>query len=616
MGKRIFVLALALGLIGSSGVLYSATVDDFDLKILPDDNEVVEPGGLVDLEVELTTRIDETQGWSLGVLLDPVSPATAEITALKFGDVIQTLKEGDPAEFQALNYYAATDLATPVAACEPACTGISAGAFNMGVTIQILQQITMPAKPDGIIIAEFTVDAGGSQGDVVNVPFSDDVGDPKIATVIVHGGLSFAPTVQEDAVINLVEPPPCPAEITDVTVDAGYFDATFTFDTGVEASATVTADGVTETSDPATSHTVTLTGLTDNTTYNYTIEARDENESCDAAPVTGTFTTKEAECVPASTNTIDISGGAGNTGDIIEAVVTLNFDALESSVGREIQGWSYGLCIEDPQRIKIIDPEPDSDTARAAALIEGTDSATVKEGGPPEFNVISIYDEGATQGITHAVTIQMMTQIILPERNGYTDMKFDVEILMNEDDNMEGDKTWIAPCNKVLGSPEVENLAVVLGLGDPFNEFEGTLPEKADPAVGCCTGADGACNTPGEFEFIPIVEVPVLAGSLNGDGKVDLADGVYILNWLFREGPPPPCLLAADFNGDGKIDSSDAIASIFYVLQPTENDLGQLTGSYGSFLPAAGPALGEGCIMVLPEEGGLGCEVPNDVCAP
>jgi hypothetical protein len=53
-------------------------------------------------------------------------------------------------------------------------------------------------------------------------------------------------------------------------------------------------------------------------------------------------------------------------------------------------------------------------------------------------------------------------------------------------------------------------------------------------------------------------------GDSNADGnQLDLGDGVYILQYLFRSGPEPLCLDAADVNDQGGVNMSDAV----YVLQ-------------------------------------------------
>jgi Ca2+-binding RTX toxin-like protein len=49
------------------------------------------------------------------------------------------------------------------------------------------------------------------------------------------------------------------------------------------------------------------------------------------------------------------------------------------------------------------------------------------------------------------------------------------------------------------------------------------------------------------------------AGDANGDGIVDLSDGVYLLEFLFSGGDGPDCRRAVELNGDGSIGLSDAV---------------------------------------------------------
>jgi len=62
-------------------------------------------------------------------------------------------------------------------------------------------------------------------------------------------------------------------------------------------------------------------------------------------------------------------------------------------------------------------------------------------------------------------------------------------------------------------------------------------------------------------------------GDGNGDYKVNIADPIFVLNYLFRGGPAPRCSNAADFNANGLIDVTDAILLIhFLVLDGTPPD--------------------------------------------
>jgi hypothetical protein len=68
-------------------------------------------------------------------------------------------------------------------------------------------------------------------------------------------------------------------------------------------------------------------------------------------------------------------------------------------------------------------------------------------------------------------------------------------------------------------------------------------------------------GTPGATE-------PVFVRSnVNGDGRVDLTDVIFILSYLFRGGPPPLCLDSADTNDDGKLGITDGIYLLQHLFQ-------------------------------------------------
>ena len=68
-----------------------------------------------------------------------------------------------------------------------------------------------------------------------------------------------------------------------------------------------------------------------------------------------------------------------------------------------------------------------------------------------------------------------------------------------------------------------------------------------------------AAFQPGVIELVPVYDFPFVRGDCNGDETDDIADGVFLLNYLFQAGPTPGCQAACDANGDGMTDSSDAI---------------------------------------------------------
>jgi hypothetical protein len=59
-----------------------------------------------------------------------------------------------------------------------------------------------------------------------------------------------------------------------------------------------------------------------------------------------------------------------------------------------------------------------------------------------------------------------------------------------------------------------------------------------------------------------------ISGDVTGDRSVDIADLIYIVNYMFQAGPPPPIMRQADVNASGgPIDISDLIYMVEYMFQ-------------------------------------------------
>lgn len=70
-----------------------------------------------------------------------------------------------------------------------------------------------------------------------------------------------------------------------------------------------------------------------------------------------------------------------------------------------------------------------------------------------------------------------------------------------------------------------------------------------------------------EDGIIEIVDLPgFIRGNPNGDSAVNVADAIFIIQYLFTMGPAPGCADAADVNDDSGIDISDAIYIIGYLF--------------------------------------------------
>jgi hypothetical protein len=70
--------------------------------------------------------------------------------------------------------------------------------------------------------------------------------------------------------------------------------------------------------------------------------------------------------------------------------------------------------------------------------------------------------------------------------------------------------------------------------------------------------------------FLPFqgsLEVGTKAGDLTGDGEVDLGDAIFLLNYLYRNGPAPDPLSLGDLNNDGDVEMGDIIYLINYLYR-------------------------------------------------
>ena len=57
-------------------------------------------------------------------------------------------------------------------------------------------------------------------------------------------------------------------------------------------------------------------------------------------------------------------------------------------------------------------------------------------------------------------------------------------------------------------------------------------------------------------------------GDANSDGTLNIADAIFMLNFLYQNGPAPECMDAADLNDDGQVDLADPI-HLLIVQNPT-----------------------------------------------
>ncbi len=185
---------------------------------------------------------------------------------------------------------------------------------------------------------------------------------------------------------------------------------------------------------------------------------------------------------------------------------------LDTSGGTVIQGWSFGIC-HDEAALTLVD-----------ATTDGTMTATINGGSPAGFLNIGMPGGGYTLG----VVIDLFGQNNLPPSSGNLICIATYDNLMPAD----GATSDMCPCN-TLGTPPVSTVVVVGG-------------SSVEPTTTC-----GTATTVGIPEY--------RRGDANQDGSLNIADGIWILNAIFQDGPSFDCLGASDANSDSSQDASDAV---------------------------------------------------------
>ncbi len=84
-----------------------------------------------------------------------------------------------------------------------------------------------------------------------------------------------------------------------------------------------------------------------------------------------------------------------------------------------------------------------------------------------------------------------------------------------------------------------------------------------------------------DFDYVPVansgqvVMANVIRGDANHDGAINVGDAVYIINYVFRDGPGPITIQSGDANTDFIVDVGDSVYLINYIFKngPPPNDI-------------------------------------------
>ena len=113
------------------------------------------------------------------------------------------------------------------------------------------------------------------------------------------------------------------------------------------------------------------------------------------------------------------------------------------------------------------------------------------------------------------------------------------------------------------------------GVPDNLNNVENVFIENPEPGqwtievIAENIAMDGHTETPEidqDFALVATTGTPYIRGDCNGDGAIDVADVMQLINYLFIDGSPPDPLWVGDCNCDEVVDTADVIYLINYLF--------------------------------------------------
>jgi hypothetical protein len=266
-----------------------------------------------------------------------------------------------------------------------------------------------------------------------------------------------------------------------------------------------------------------------------------------------------------SDKAVSVSVAQGQTGE-----ATVHAAIVSNGIDGGVQGWSLSARVTGGNI--------------TAADLNGTVGADAADGGirMVGFEKTEVVDPDRNGGGTGAVSAVVLS-FTMPITLDGTGTAGILNISVASSDPVEDDSQVV----------RIEWEDGLVGAGQPVANVATVAGATAD----FCT-----CQKL-NIEFIE-VEDPrnsFIRGDVNSDGKMDIADPINVVNYLFRQGPAPACADSADANDDANIDVTDVMLMINHQFR-------------AGAAPAA-PFPGCGKDGDLEDADGLGCDNDTQGCS-
>ncbi len=196
---------------------------------------------------------------------------------------------------------------------------------------------------------------------------------------------------------------------------------------------------------------------------------------------------------------------------------------------------------------------------------------------PGEWEISASVDDDPDCPDASASAVCSTTITVLPPCPTEGDTHCDgIDVSLNEG---PGDYTFTANATDDSGDDITYTFTAVLGEGDPIVQgpqaentatftldVDGvwTISVSVDDDDDCTDVADDAtCSVDVTIES---GVGPFNRGDSNGDGAVELADAIYLFNFLFLGGPEPRCRAAADSASEGQLNLTGGVYTLSFLF--------------------------------------------------
>ncbi len=202
------------------------------------------------------------------------------------------------------------------------------------------------------------------------------------------------------------------------------------------------------------------------------------------------------------------------------------------------------------------------DVEESAVILEGPVESTVVLTLVARSGTGIVVRSGATALLDHVTLVESERALVVASQGAGSAAAVENSIVW---DNVSAfSRQGAAPLEVVFSV--VQDTAFAGGSGNLVVDPRFADPAQEDWRLAEDSPARGKARDGTDLGAFPSGEPTLLLGDLNEDSRVNVADAVYLLVYMFLDGAPPWCMALADMNGDERMNVADAVYLLGYLF--------------------------------------------------